>query len=362
MKLEPYLQKACLLAALAVCAIGAAACGSGSSSGSSSGGSKTKVAVVAGGPNAYFHPWGPAVKAAIKDFHIKGGTYAVPPTATFELSVENSTIDSLASKGYNAFAIFPDDQHGTNAEMAKLKARNIPSIALAGCTATPSPALMCLGTNVQASAYQETKILIKAIGGKGNIAFLTGLLVDPNTQQREAGVKQAVAQTGGKVKLVQTVADIDTPSKAPAAIQSLLASKASTLDGMLSTDYYPSVAAASIFTDNPKYRHIKFIGQDNNPTVMQAIKKHYIYGTMYQNSYGQAYIASYVLNKVVSDGCKIKPNAPWQHNTISNRYVDSGYFFVGQKDVDKFIGKPETIPGATKKLMGEMPRYLSCGS
>src|SRR5437016_10079135 len=45
------------------------------------------------------------------------------------------------------------------------------------------------------------KELIKAMGGKGNIVHLAGLLVDPNTTLRENAVEKAIAETNGAVKL-----------------------------------------------------------------------------------------------------------------------------------------------------------------
>ena len=93
--------------------------------------------------------------------------------------------------------------------------------------------------NVKASATYETQVLEKAMGGSGSIAFLTGLLTDGNTALREQGVNQAITASGGKVKLAQLVSNIDSASAAPPAVESLLASKGSTLNGMLSTDYYP---------------------------------------------------------------------------------------------------------------------------
>lgn len=347
-----------------VLALVLAGCGSSTpnAAGGSPSASTAKIALVPGGPNVYFKPWQAAGAAAQSKFGIKQVTYQVPPTPTFEPTVEINTLNSLVSKGFNALAVFPDGATALQPEYQRITGRNIPIIDLAGCTKTPTPALFCLATDVQASAYQETKVLIKAMGGHGNIAFLTGLLTDANTILREDGVKKAVNETNGAVKLVQIVSNIDTPSAAPPAIESLLASKGGQIQGMLSTDYYPSVAAASILSKNPQYRHILFIGQDNDPTVMNAIASHAIYGTMYQNSYGQGYLAAYMLNKIVSDHCTVNPNAPFKTTPQTNHFIDSGYFFVGQNDVQQYLGKPEDIPSTTQKLMSQMFQYLKCPS
>jgi ribose transport system substrate-binding protein len=322
--------------------------------------SNIKIAIIPGGPNVYFSPWALAAKALSKKLGVTV-SYVVPPTPTFQPSVEVSTIDSLVAKGYNAFAIFPDGESAIKPTYERLIKRGIPVFDLAGCTTDPTPALLCYATNVEASAAYETKILDKAIGGHGNIAFLTGLLTDANTALREKGVEETVAATNGKVKLAQVVSNIDSPSAAPPAVESLLASKGSTLNGMLSTDYYPSVAAASILTADPQFRHVLFIGQDNSPTVMNAVQKHYIYGTMYQNSYGQAYVAGTWLYDMLDRGCTINPNGPFTPIPgPTSHFINSGYFFVSQAAVGQYIGKPENIPANTAKVLGETSKFLKC--
>ena len=104
--------------------------------------SKIKIALIPGGPNVYFAPWAEAAKAESKALGVTV-SYIVPPTPTFEPSVEMSTIKSLVAKGYNAFAIFPDGEASIIPLYNRLKARGIPVIDIAGCTSDPTPALLC---------------------------------------------------------------------------------------------------------------------------------------------------------------------------------------------------------------------------
>jgi ribose transport system substrate-binding protein len=321
--------------------------------------SRIKIALVPGGPNVYFAPWAAAAKAESAALGVTV-SYIVPPTPTFEPSVEMSTVESLVAKGYNAFAIFPDGEASIVPLYNRLKARGIPVIDVAGCTSDPTPALLCFGTNVEASAKYETEVLTKAIGGSGSIAFLTGLLTDANTALRENGVKAGVDETHGQVKLVQVVSNIDSPSAAPPAVESLLASKGGDLNGMLSTDYYPSVAAASVLSGNAQFRHILFIGQDNDPTVMDALEKGYIYGTMWQNSYGQGVVAAQWLYKILADGCTVNPQAPFTKFGSTARFINSGYFFVGKDLAKQYAAGMESIPATTKQVLSETNQILSC--
>jgi ribose transport system substrate-binding protein len=364
------------LAAIAI--LGAAACSSGStSSGSTSNGStssgstkaaaanvvqksKIKIAIVAGGPNVYFTTWGQVAQVMSKQLGVTV-TYVVPPTPTYDPSVEVSTIDSLVAQGYNAFAVFPDGESAIKPTYQRLVSRGIPVFDLAGCTTDPTPALLCYATNVEASATYETQLLQTAMGGHGSIAFLTGLLTDANTALREQGVQKAVAASGGKVKMAQIVSNIDSASAAPPAVESLLASRGSTLNGMLSTDYYPSIAAASILTSDPQFRHVLFIGQDNSPTVMNAIADHDIYGTMYQNDYGQADVAITWLYDILAKGCTVNPNGPFTPIPgPTSHFINSGYMLVSQATIGQYINKPENIPSNTAQVLAETSKFLSC--
>ena len=310
-------------------------------------GDKTKLAVVPGGPHPYFAPMPSAVQAAKAAFHLARATYRVPPA--FTLNDENQTIESLAAQGYNAFAIFPDDANGTNATIAELAGRGIPSVDIGACTNQPSQAKFCLATDVYKAAHLGAKYLIKTIGGHGRIVHLTGLLLDPNTKLREQGVAKAVAEAHGAVKLVQTIADIDSPSLADHAVHNLLAARGNTIDGIVTTAYNDAVASAKALTES-KNRHIKLIAIDADPIVIKAIEDGYAAGTIEQNPYGQAYISAYALDLMVSHGCKMKPNAPFK--------IDSGTIFVTKANVGHYL---RDLHAYTQTLLNNFKRqYMTC--
>ena len=322
-------------------------------------GKDVKIAVVLPGPNTYFEPWRLAVADAGKKYGFEG-VFAVPPTDAFNLTQENQQIDSMVAKGYNGFGLFPGDAHGTNAEEQKLADRGIVSINVNGCTYDPSPALFCVSTDVYAAAYYQAQQLIKAIGGEGPIALLTSQLTDPNTQLRIKAFKKAVDDTGGKVTLAQTIADIDTPESAPPAINALLAAQGKTLAGVMATSYYPSIAMASALTDHPEFRHIKVITAEQAPQVVNALEQGYIYGTLFQNTYGQPYVAAYALYRVIHDGCKIAEDAPFTQTEQTKKLLVANVLLITKEMFPQFKGKPEQVPEDTDRLMGLMDKVLKC--
>jgi ribose transport system substrate-binding protein len=339
--------------------------GSGSSAGSSSsgsGGTPAKIATVPGGPSAYFDSWNDGSAAAGKDFNISKIVNQVPPSITFSVDTQNQTIDTLAGQGYNGFAVFPDDAKGSNTEFSKLAARGIKTLAVAGCTDDPSPVLFCLATDVKQGAYNATKYAIEKMGGSGDLAALTGLLTDPNTQLRLDGVKQAVAETNGKVNLVQVVGNDDTPTVAKPNAQNLLAARGSTLKGIVATSYYSSAGVANVMLDQPQYRKIVTVLEDNDPSVMKALSQGAITATLWQNPYGQAYLASYVLNQVIAHGCTVAADAPFATTPQTKKFVNSGFAIIDSSNLSTYANGPYSVPTQTtevKKLIDD--KILSCG-
>ena len=307
----------------------------------------TKLAVVPGGPHPYFAPMPGAMAQAQKDFGIAQAAYKVPPAWT--LNDQNQLIESLVSSGYNAFEIYPGDVNGTNATIAELAARGIPSAEIGACTNLPTKAKFCIATDVYKAAYAATMDLIKILGGHGKIVHLTGLLVDPNTKARENAVQAAVATTHGSVTLVQTIADIDSPQPAADAVHSLLAAQGNNIDGIVATAYNDAVAAAKGLTDS-KNTHIKLIGIDTDPIVINAIKSGYAAGTMEQNPYGQAYLSAYTLDQMVSHGCTWKSSAPFK--------IDSGTTLITKANVDKLLAPTQALTAQILKSL--KTQYLAC--
>ena len=170
--------------------------------------------------------------------------------------------------------------------MQDLASAGFPSIATAGCTKDPTPALFCFGTDGGRSAYLGTKALLQAMGNKGTVVHFTGNLVDPNTELRMKAAQQAVAETNGGVKLLQTIADIDrTPQEADEKINALLAARGKEIDGIITTAWLPTVSAATALRRIGDKR-INMVGIDHDPVVLSAIKDGFVQGTMLQNPYG----------------------------------------------------------------------------
>ena len=199
---------------------------------------------------------------------------AVQGAGRVEARAADRTAQQPAAQGFNAFGCFPGDAVAST-PIAELKANNIPAVALGGCAQDPTDTVFCMATDVYASAYQGTKSLIAAMGGKGAIVHLAGLLVDPNTTLRVKAVETAVAETNGAVTLLQTVGDTDNQEQGDQKINALLAAQKDQIGGMIATGYISSVVAATALK-NLGDKRIKFIGIDDDKIVLDGIRDGFV--------------------------------------------------------------------------------------
>jgi ribose transport system substrate-binding protein len=286
--------------------------------------SDTKLAVVTGGPHPYFTPWGDAAADAEADFGLVGSIFKFPPEWSFDQ--ENGVIETLVAQGYNAFVVFPGDPTGQNATYEELASKGIPAVSAAGCTLEPVKDKLCFATDVKLSAYNGTKALIEAMGGEGNVVHLAGYLSDPNTTLRMDGVEEAVNETGGKVTLLQQLAETDEWEVGERLISSLLAARENEIDGLIATGYIQSALSAKHLT-NIGDKRIKLVGIDDDQIVLDAIRDGFMVGTMSQNPYLQAYAGAYSLD-LFRRGCTAKTDTP--------HLIDSGSGLITASDLDTY--------------------------
>ena len=308
-----------------------------------------KVALVTGGAHPYFQPWKVGGAQAVTDFGI-GGT-AFDESGEWDQTKETAAINALAAQGYNAFGIFGVSPTDINTVFETLKGSGFAVGSLASCPAGDvNKADFCLSTDTKQAAYLAAVGAIEAMGGAGNLVHLTGNAVDSNTQQRIAGVQQAVDETAGAVTLLTTVTDIDKDlQSAQKAVADLLAAQGADINGIVTTAYNPAVAA----TDGVKTTGlpIKVIAIDDDPVVLQAIRDGIISGTVVQNPWGQAYVGSWVLAALQSGACTM--NTPGQ-------IIDSGSFLVTTDTVDTYDAQRQAT--SMDILAAFQNEYLTCGA
>ncbi|WP_424534970.1 sugar ABC transporter substrate-binding protein [Sphaerisporangium viridialbum] len=307
---------------------------------------QVKIALVPGGAHPYFQPWKDEAAKVKTDLGLGDATFN--ETSNWDQTKQNDVLKSLAAQGYNAFGIFGVSPENINATFDDLKKQGFWVASLASCPAgSVNKAEFCLSTDVELAAYKAAQAAIQAMGGQGNLVHLTGNKVDSNTQRRIAGVQKAVDETGGKVKLLQTVTDVDKDLQtAQKAVADLLAAKGDQIQGIVNTAYNPAVASA----EGVKQAKlpIKVVAIDDDKTILAAIRDGSVAASVLQNPVGQASVGSYALMKLAG-GCTM---------TESGVIIDSGSFVVDKANVDTYDTDRQAKTDELKKTFDS--QYLSC--
>jgi ribose transport system substrate-binding protein len=309
--------------------------------------SSVKVALVPGGAHPYFQPWRNAGAKAQADFKFGGTTFN--ETAEWDQTKQNDLLTSLAAQGYNAFGVFGVSPTDINSTFSDLRSKGFAVASLGSCPAgTTDKADFCLSTDVEQAAYSAAKATIKAMGGHGELVHLTGNNADSNTQRRIAGVKKAVDETNGQVKLLTTVTDIDTDLQtAQKAVSDLLTAHGKQINGIVTTAYNPAVAAAAEVKSAKL--PIKVVAIDDDPKILAGIKDGSVAATVTQNPVGQAYVGSWALAQLQSRACTVRTPG------VS---VDSGSFVVTSANVATYDTERQA---KTTQLLAEFKStVLSC--
>ena len=105
-------------------------------------------------------------------------------------------------------------------------------------------------------------------------------------------------------------------------------------------------------------KRIKFVGIDDDPIVLEAIKDGFVAGTMAQNPYGQGYIGAYVLDLLAGGGCTVKDDAKWIETPQTKRFIDSGTMVI---NADNLTSYKDDLKKITTEIQASFKdKYLNC--
>lgn len=251
---------------------------------------------------------------------------------------ENLNVESLSTKGHKAFSIYPGDPAGSNGLFRALKQNGQMVVAYGAEPNLPTPAVFTVATNIKGAAMRAAEELIKLMGEKGNILNVLETVTDINTLKRDEGIKEVVARYPN-VNIVQTISDMSQVSTATNKIQSALAARSEEIDGIITTGYNPTIAAASVLTEwhqDPAHKRIRFIGIDTGATVLQAIRNGNIDATIAQNPPGHGYISSALLALMLQGWTPVK----------DYQFIDAGIVVVTKDNIDTYSEEVQKITDA----------------
>ncbi len=295
------------------------------------------------------HPYFDAVKKGVEAFEKETGVEVLKQIGQeWTQDNQNQNIEALAAKGYTAFSVYPVDPSATNGLYEELTERGIYAVNFGTSTLQPTTASFAVATDVKAAAMVAAEKLIELMGGKGNILNVLEVVEDANTILRKEGIEEVVAKYPD-VKIIQEVAGIKTVEEGTEKIQNAISAKLNEIDGVICTGYVITVAATTILSElhDSGTKNIHFVGIDDDPLVLDAIRDGKIDATIAQNPYGHGYISCSLLNHLLN-GWKPKEGA---------YFVNAGIAVVTKDNVDTFS---DDILNVTKEIVDSLEEnYLT---
>jgi ribose transport system substrate-binding protein len=278
------------------------------------------------------HPYFDAVKKGIESWEKDSGIIVKKLIGQeWTQKNENENVEALAAMGYKAFSIYPADPTAANGLYEELVNRGIYVVNFGAKTTEPTPASFYVGTDIRQAALDAAEKLCELMNYKGNILNVLEIIADANTILRKTAIEEVVAKYPN-VHIIREVADITTVEEGMRKIQDALAAQIEEIDGIICTGFTITIATTSILSEfhraHPE-KYIHFVGIDDDPTVLKAIKEGLIDTTVAQNPWGTGYI-SVELCKRLLDGWTPKPGG---------YSVYAGHTFVTKDNVDKYFGE-----------------------
>ncbi len=273
------------------------------------------------------HPYFEAVRKGVERFEKEQGVEVLKQIGQeWTQDNQNANVEALAARGYRGFSIYPSDPNAANGLYEELVDNGMVVLNFGCPTALPTPASFTVATDVALAAAECTEKLIELMGGKGNIINVLEVLADANTIARKHAIEEVVAKHPD-VHIIQEIGDINTVEDAIEKIQNAISGKINEVNGIICTGFATTVAAATLLkginTDSIK---IHFVGHDDDPVVLEAIKDGYIDTTMAFNTDGHGYLPCLIL-KHIQDGAKPREGA---------YFIPGGQIFVTKDNVDSY--------------------------
>jgi ribose transport system substrate-binding protein len=316
-----------LLVVSAAVVVSALAVGCQDKSGSSSGSSSGAEPIVWYGmmPHPYISQVQQGVEASAKANNVK---ILIKVGEEWSQDNESANVKTLSTMGHKAFSIFPGDPAASNGLFKLLRSNGQFVVAYGAEPDLPTPASFTVATDIPGAARVAAEELIKLMGDKGNILNVLETVTDVNTVKRDEAIKEVVAKHPN-VKIIQTISDMTQVTTAKEKIAQTIVARGDEIDGIITTGWNPTVAAAAILSErhkDPNKKRIRFIGIDDDETVIKAIKDGSIDATIAQNPFGHGYISTTIL-KMMLEGWK--PVKDYQ-------FINAGIAVVTKANVDTY--------------------------
>jgi len=272
-----------------------AACGSASSQ--SAGGKKLGFLVYDVGVD----PWMNVAVKTVEDQGTAAGFAVTVVNGHNDVGQMSAGMDQLISQRVSAILLAPSDQDSMVTAVKRAAAAKIPVFTFSLSMSDAAPVTSFIGADDVEMGREQARMLGTAIGGKGNVALMQGILGSGPQLGRTKGIHEALVQEFPGIRVVEEQPNNWANDKTVSLTQDWLSKyPKGQLDAIVAQG--PELTAGAAIAAAHGRTEIKFIAQDYPADARAAIENGELYGTINQSPADMAQAAVKAITTVVDGG------------------------------------------------------------
>lgn len=231
----------------------------------------------------------PSITALVKGMNDEGAIYGAKITY-FDPALnpvkQVSMIEDCISRKPDVIVVNAVDPAAVVPALRKANEAGIP-VLMQNADTTPEGHAYTkafIGSQSYDQGYAVGQMIVKALGGKGNIVVITGKTGQTDTVNRTAGMQAAFKDAKASIDVLAVQPADWSKDKALTVMQDLL-TRFPKIDAVFGQDDPMALGALEAIKAQGREKEIKVFGVNGNKEACQAIKAGDMYGTALQLSY-----------------------------------------------------------------------------
>ncbi len=231
----------------------------------------------------------PSITALVKGMNDEGAIYGAKITY-FDPALnpvkQVSMIEDCISRKPDVIVVNAVDPAAVVPALRKASEAGIP-VLMQNADTTPEGHAYTkafIGSQSYDQGYAVGQMIVKALGGKGNIVVITGKTGQTDTVNRTAGMQAAFKDAKASIDVLAVQPADWSKDKALTVMQDLL-TRFPKIDAVFGQDDPMALGALEAVKAQGREKEIKVFGVNGNKEACQAIKAGDMYGTALQLSY-----------------------------------------------------------------------------
>ena len=231
----------------------------------------------------------PSITAMVAGMNDEGAVYGAKITyfdPALDPVKQVSMIEDCISRKPNVIVVNAVDPAAVVPALKKASAAGIPVLMQNADTTDEGHAYTkaFVGSQSYDQGYAVGQMIVKALGGKGNIVVITGKTGQTDTVNRTAGMQAAFKDAKASIDVLAVQPADWSKDKALTVMQDLL-TRFPKIDAVFGQDDPMALGALEAIKAQDREKEIKVFGVNGNKEACAAIKNGEMYGTALQLSY-----------------------------------------------------------------------------